>query len=194
MSTFVFGHRNPDTDAICSAIAYADLLRRTSRPDAVAACCGPPNQRTEFVLRRAGLAAPRLVMDVRPQVEDVCRRQIVTASFGDSFHEAYERMRRGDLRAIPVVDDDRRVVGVLSILTMMELFFTDAADTTKARAVTTSLQKICDVLGGSFRNAIEPDRTDELLVMVGAMSAEGFMERMRNYPHERLVEIGRAHV
>ena len=189
MSTFVFGHRNPDTDAICSAIAYADLLRRTSRPDAVAACCGPPNQRTEFVLRRAGLAAPRLVMDVRPQVEDVCRRQIVTASFGDSFHEAYERMRRGDLRAIPVVDDDRRVVGVLSILTMMELFFTDAADTTKARAVTTSLQKICDVLGGSFRNAIEPDRTDELLVMVGAMSAEGFMERMRNYPHERLVVV-----
>ena len=128
-------------------------------------------------------------MDVRPQVEDVCRRQIVTASFGDSFHEAYERMRRGDLRAIPVVDDDRRVVGVLSILTMMELFFTDAADTTKARAVTTSLQKICDVLGGSFRNAIEPDRTDELLVMVGAMSAEGFMERMRNYPHERLVVV-----
>ncbi|MFM7035429.1 MAG: putative manganese-dependent inorganic diphosphatase [Planctomycetia bacterium] len=189
MSTLVFGHRNPDTDAICSAIAYADLLRRTTRPDAVAACCGPPNQRTEFVLQRAGIAVPRLVMDVRPQVEDVCRREIVTASFGDAFHEAYERMRRNDLRAIPVIDADRRVVGVLSILTMMELFFTDAADTTKARAVTTSLQKICDVLGGTFRNAIDPARADELLVMVGAMSAEGFMERMRRYPCERLVVV-----
>ena len=100
MSTFVFGHRNPDTDAICSAIAYADLLRRTTRPDAVACCCGPPNKRTEYVLERAGLAAPRIVMDVRPQVEDVCRREVVTAAFGDTFHEAYQRMKAGDLRAI----------------------------------------------------------------------------------------------
>lgn len=189
MSVLVFGHRNPDTDAICSAIAYADLLQQTTRPDAVAACCGPPNQRTEYVLSRAGLAAPKLVMDVRPQVEDVCRRGIVTASFGDSFHEAYERMRKGDLRAIPVVDGDRRVAGVLSILTMMELFFTDAADSTKARAVTTSLQKICDVLGGSFRNAVDPERSDELLVMVGAMSGEGFTERMAQYPRERLIVV-----
>ena len=189
MSVLVFGHRNPDTDAICSAIAYADFLQQTTRPDAVAACCGPPNQRTEYVLARAGLAAPKLVMDVRPQVEDVCRRGIVTASFGDSFHEAYERMRKGDLRAIPVVDGDQRVVGVLSILTMMELFFTDAADTTKARAVTTSLQKICEVLGGTFRNAVETERPDELLVMVGAMSAEGFTERMQRYPSERLVVV-----
>ena len=189
MSLLVFGHRNPDTDAICSALAYADLLRRTTRPDAVAACCGAPNERTEFVLRRAGLPAPKLVMDVRPQVEDACRREIVTASFGEAFHEAYERMRKGDLRAIPVVDSDRRVAGVLSILTMMELFFTDAADSTKARTVTTSLQKICDVLGGTFRNSIEPERADELLVMVGAMSAEGFTERMKQYPRERLVVV-----
>ena len=189
MSTFVFGHRNPDTDAICSALAYADLLQRTARPDALAACCGPPNQRTEYVLARTGLAAPKLVMDVRPQVEDVCRRGVVTASFGDTFHEAYERMRKSDLRAIPVVDADRHVVGVLSILTMMELFFTDAADTTKARAVTTSLQKIRDVLGGSFRHAVDPGRSDELLVMVGAMSAEGFTERMGQYPAEQLIVV-----
>jgi len=97
-------------------------------------------------------------------------------------------MRKGDLRAIPVVEG-RRVVGVLSILTMMELFFVDAADSTKARAVTTSLQKICEVLGGEFRNRVEPDRSDELLVMVGAMSAEGFTERMQRYPRERLVVV-----
>jgi len=189
MSVFVFGHRNPDTDAICSAIAYANLLQQTTRPDAVAACCGPPNQRTEYVLRRAGLPPPKIVMDVRPQVEDVCRRELITASFGDAFHEAYERMREYDLRAIPVVDDDRRVVGVLSVLTMMELFFTDAADSTKARAVTTSLQKICHVLGGTFRNAVDPTRHDELLVMVGAMSAEGFTERMAKFAPERLIVV-----
>jgi manganese-dependent inorganic pyrophosphatase len=189
MSTLVFGHRNPDTDAICSALAYADLLRRTTRPDAVACCCGPPNKRTEHVLERAGVAAPRMVMDVRPQVEDVCRREVVTAAFGDAFHDVWQRMKEGDLRALPVVDADRRVVGVISVLEMMELFFHDSADAVKARTVTTSLDKIRDVLGGGFQHAIEPGQRDELLVMVGAMSAEGFTERMQRYPRERLIVV-----
>ncbi len=42
MTVLVFGHRNPDTDAICAALAYADLLQRTTRPDAIACCCGAP--------------------------------------------------------------------------------------------------------------------------------------------------------
>jgi manganese-dependent inorganic pyrophosphatase len=189
MSVLVFGHRNPDTDAICSAIAYADLLQRTTRPDAVAACCGPPNTRTEFVLRRAGLAGPRIVMDVRPQVEDVCRRDPPTAAFGDVFYEAYQRMRADDLRAIPVVDDAGQVVGVLSVLDLMDLFFHEAAELTLARTVTSSLDKMRDVLGGTFLNAVDPGRRDELLVMVGAMSAEGFTERMRKYPSERLIVV-----
>ncbi|NQW48924.1 MAG: putative manganese-dependent inorganic diphosphatase [Planctomycetes bacterium] len=189
MSVLVFGHRNPDTDAICSAIAYADLLQQTTRPDAVAACCGPPNKRTDFVLRRAGLQAPKIVMDVRPQVEDVCRRDIVTASFGDTFHEAYERMKKWDLRAIPVVDADRRVVGVLSVLHLMDLFFHDEGNPLKARTVTSSLQKICEILGGSFQHVIQPEQRDELLVMVGAMSAEGFTERMHRFPSDRLIVV-----
>mgnify|MGYP001548594627 CR=1 FL=1 len=189
MSLLVFGHRNPDTDAICSAIAYAEYLRQTGRPDAVAACCGPPNQRTEFVLRRAGLAPPRIVMDVRPQMEDVCRRDVVTACLGDSFHDAYQRMKEGDLRAIPVIDSHRRVVGVLSVLHLMDLFFRDASDARLARTVETSLQTMCDVLGGTFQHVLEPVQRDELLVMVGAMSAEGFTERMEAYPARRLVVV-----
>ena len=189
MSVFVFGHRNPDTDAICSAIAYADLLQQTTRPDAVAACCGPPNKRTEYVLERAGLPAPKIVMDVRPSAEDACRRDTVTASFGDSFHEAYERMQATDLRAIPVVDADRRVVGVLSVLHLMDLFFHGEGDPIKLRTVTTCLQKIHDVLGGSVQHVLQPEQRDELLVMVGAMSAEGFTERMQKFPADRLIVV-----
>ena len=189
MSLFVFGHRNPDTDAICSAIAYAEYLRRTGRPEAVAACCGPPNQRTEFVLKRAGLPPPRIVMDVRPQLEDICRRELVTASLGDSFHDAYQRMKQGDLRAIPVVDGHRRVVGVLSVLDLMDLFFRDSANAARARTVETSLETMCGVLNGSFQHALEPGQRNELLVMVGAMSAEGFTARMESYPARRLVVV-----
>jgi manganese-dependent inorganic pyrophosphatase len=89
MSLLVFGHRNPDTDAICSAIAYADFLRRTTRPDAEAACCGTPNQRTEFALRKAGLPHPRIIMDIRPEIEDVCNRQPIFARRDDVFFDVY---------------------------------------------------------------------------------------------------------
>jgi manganese-dependent inorganic pyrophosphatase len=189
MSVLVFGHRNPDTDAICSAIAYADLLQRTTRPDAVAACCGPPNTRTEFVLRRAGLPVPRIVMDVRPQVEDVCRRDPPTATYGDVFHDVYERMKEGDLRAIPVIDARRRVVGVLSVLQLMDLFFHDAADPRRARTVSSSLARICHVVGGFFQHEVDPERRDELLVVVGAMSSEGFTERVEQYQADRVVVV-----
>ncbi|MCE9632173.1 MAG: putative manganese-dependent inorganic diphosphatase [Planctomycetia bacterium] len=189
MSVFVFGHRNPDTDAICSAIAYADLLQQTTRPDAVAACCGPPNKRTEYVLERSGLAPPRIIMDVRPSAEDLCRRDVVTASFGESFHEVYQRMQAADLRALPVIDGDRQVVGVLSVLDVMGLFFHNEHDPVKSRTVATCLGKIHDVLGGGFQNLVDPGRKDELMVMVGAMSAEGFTDRMRKFPAERLVVV-----
>ena len=102
MTVFVFGHRNPDTDAICSAIAYADFLRQTTMPDAVAACCGPANLRTEFALKRAGLSPPRIIMDVRPELEDVCKRSVVTARETDVFYEVYQLMDQHSLRSIPI--------------------------------------------------------------------------------------------
>ena len=189
MSLFVFGHRNPDTDAICSAIAYADLLRQTGQPDALAACCGAPNKCTEYVLRTADVAAPKIIMDVRPEVEDICRKETITASFGDAFFEAYRRMQEWDLRAIPVVNPDNRVVGVLSVLDLMELLFRDEGDPIKSRTVTTNLKKITNALGGSFQHEVDSERRDELLVMVGAMSSDGFTARMQQFDKDRTLVV-----
>ncbi|MCE2808917.1 MAG: putative manganese-dependent inorganic diphosphatase, partial [Planctomycetaceae bacterium] len=189
MSTLVFGHRNPDTDAICSAIAYADFLQKTHRPDAIAACCGTPNQRTEYVLKRAGVAAPKIVMDARPEVLGLCSREPVTAKRGEVFYEVYQRMKEHDVRALPIIDQDNKVVGVLSLLQLMDLIFRDDADPLKTRTVRTSLSKVREILGGSFQHAIEPEQLDELLVMVGAMSAGGFTERMQRFPAERLMVV-----
>ncbi len=189
MPVLVFGHRNPDTDAICSAIAYADLLQQTTRPTAVAACCGTPNKRTEYLLRLAKLPPPRMVMDVRPEVNDVCQRNVTTASYGDSFFEVYQRMNEHELRAIPVVDEKRKVIGVLSLLQLMALIFRDDQDPMKTRMVKTSLKKVCDIIGGTFQHSISPEQHDSLLVMVGAMSAGGFIERMEEFPAEQLLVV-----
>ena len=74
----VIGHKNPDTDAICAAVGYAEYLRRTQYPEAVAACCGMTNARTKWALQQAGVDAPRLIMDVRPTAATICRRDVVS--------------------------------------------------------------------------------------------------------------------
>jgi manganese-dependent inorganic pyrophosphatase len=189
MPVHVFGHRNPDTDAICAAISYADYLRQTRYPDAIAACCGPPNQRTEFALRKAGLAAPRIIMDVRPEVEDVCNPVEAVARVSDVFYEVYQTMHRHELRAIPVLDENDKLEGILNLLDLMELVFQGGVDPIQSRQVRSSLDKIVKVLGGTFQHSINPQQTDELIVTVGAMSAGGFCERLKKFPAEQLLVV-----
>ncbi|MCD0462111.1 putative manganese-dependent inorganic diphosphatase [Roseiconus lacunae] len=189
MPLFVFGHRNPDTDAICAAIAYADFLRRTTRPDAIAACCGAPNQRTEFALKKAGLSHPRIVMDVRPVIEDVCQTDVTLATCEEVFYEVYRRMDDRGLRSIPVVDRDKKLVGIVTLLDLLELVLNSNVDPTTARQVRTNLSKIVSVLGGEFQHAVEPDRDEDLIVSVGAMSAGGFTEHIKQFPAERLIVV-----
>ncbi|MGN6547576.1 MAG: putative manganese-dependent inorganic diphosphatase [Aureliella sp.] len=190
MSVFVFGHRNPDTDAICAALAYADLLQRTTRPDAVACCCGAPNKRTEFALERAGLAAPRIVMDVRPEVADVCRRNPIVARESETFFEVYQRMNQHGIGAVPVLDDEGKPAGILTLLNLLQLIFEGDADPVRFRQVNTTVNKIREVLKGQFQHVVDADAPSEMMVMVGAMSAEGFTQRLHKFPASKLIVVG----
>lgn len=189
MPLYVFGHKNPDTDAICSALSYAELLRHTGRHDSIAACCGTPNQRTEFALRRAGLAPPRIIMDVRPELEDVCNRDVVKAHCDDVFFDVYHRMEEREIRSIPVVDDHDQLVGIVTLLDLLELMLTGGVDPIKSREVSSSLDQIAGVVEGHFQHRVETHRLDDFIVMVGAMSAGGFTKRMHQFPAERLLVI-----
>jgi manganese-dependent inorganic pyrophosphatase len=120
MPVYVIGHRNPDTDSICSAIGYAHFLRATHLPDAVAACCGEVNPRTQFVLNRAGIEPPRLLMDVRPTLGQLCRRHPASAREDDAFFEVYRRMQAHRIHALPVLDPAGRIQGMLSFSRLLE--------------------------------------------------------------------------
>ncbi len=189
MTVYVFGHRNPDTDAICAAIAYADLLQRTTYPDAIAACCGAPNQRTEFALRKARLAPPRIVMDVRPEAGEVCSRNPVVAYDDEVFHEVYQRMREHSVSTLPVLDRQHRFVGLVTLLDLLRVVFEGDEDPAQARRVISSVRKICEVVHGQLLHAVDPDEVIELQVMVGAMSAEGFTKRLHQCPSNELLVV-----
>jgi manganese-dependent inorganic pyrophosphatase len=189
MPVYVFGHRNPDTDAICAAIAYADLLQATTRPDALAACCGAPNKRTEYVLQCAEVSAPKIIMDIRPDLGSVCRRDPITALDTEVVFEVYERMEKNGISAVPVLDSQGNFVGVLTLLDLLKLVFEGDSDPQQLRKIVTSVDKIRQVLNGEFQHRADDEGQADFLLMVGAMSAEGFTKRLVQYPAEQLVVV-----
>src|SRR5512135_3109952 len=114
----VIGHRNPDTDAICSAIGYAEFKRRTGLPEAVAARCGDTNDRIDFVLKTFGVPPPRFVADVSPKVRDVMQPHVVSVLPDTPVAEALAVMDENNIRVLPVLDEQRRCQGLVSVFKM----------------------------------------------------------------------------
>ena len=84
----VIGHRNPDADAICSAIGYAEYKRRTGTPNVIAARCGDTNDRIDFILDTFNTPAPKFVSDISPKVKDVMQEEIIFTPSGASIADA----------------------------------------------------------------------------------------------------------
>ncbi len=186
---FVIGHQNPDTDAICSAIGYAELLRRTRYPDAVAACCGGLNQRTEWVLQRAGMTPPRLLMDLRPTTEMICRGDVVKARADETFLDVYLRMERAGIRCIPVVDDNDRVTGLASVQDLLKLLVHNVEDKAQARHVRTTLANMARTLEGQIDCGALLDTEQDFILTVSASSELTVDTRLHEFPAEELVMV-----
>jgi manganese-dependent inorganic pyrophosphatase len=180
---YVIGHRNPDTDAICSAIGYAAFLRDVRKMNAVAACCGEVSVRTNWVLHTAGVEAPKLLLDVRPTAVTICRKDVLTAKPADTFLSVYRKMIEHGFRSIPVVDDEGRLLGVPSIQDMAQLFLPAEAGTHAGnRAVPTSLQNIVAALGGTLAgDTTGADKVQEFVLVVAASSVETSRQRAMQF-------------
>lgn len=185
----VIGHRNPDTDAICSAIGYAEFKRRTGMPQAVAARCGDTNERIDFVLRNFGVAPPRFVSDVSSKVRDVMQSHVVSVSPGATVAEALGLMDERNLRVVPVLDDDRICRGLISVFKMSKFFFPTPNRPFDSRRIMASIRNLARSLNAKILVARQPDTEEDLILMVGAMSVGAFADRLPKYPPDRVVVI-----
>jgi manganese-dependent inorganic pyrophosphatase len=170
---YVIGHRNPDTDAICSAMGHAALLRASGEvPNAVAARCGDIPQRTRWVLNKAGMEPPVLLNDVRVSAGMLCRRDIVQVDLTDTFLTAYRRMLSFGVRCAPVVDCKGKLHGILRYLDLLGLLLPAETDGMNVRTVHASLSKMADTLQAHSIGAPlpEPEDEEDLILLVGASS------------------------
>lgn len=189
--TWVMGHKNPDTDAICSAIAYADLLKQTRMPEAVPACCGPPNSRTEWVLAQAGVPRPTLKSDVFLRARDISRPEVVVAKAKDTVIEAYRLMTGKNFRSLPVTDEDGMLVGMISLQDLLELLIpATESGAVGARKVSCSTRNIAEVLDAEIVHLTEHcENEQDFLMMVAASSEPVMQERISKLPSEELMII-----
>ncbi len=185
----VIGHRNPDTDAICSAIGYAEFKRRTGMPEAVAARCGDTNDRIDFVLRTFGVPAPKFVADVAPKVRDVMQTEVFSVTPGATAADALALMDEHDIRILPVLDEDRICQGLLSLFKLSKFLFPAAQRLIDSRRVLSSLENLARTLGGKILFASEAEREEDLILMIGAMGLESFAERLDKYAREKLAVV-----
>ncbi|HHY84583.1 MAG TPA: putative manganese-dependent inorganic diphosphatase [Verrucomicrobia bacterium] len=185
----VIGHRNPDTDSICSAIGYAEFKRRTGTPDAVAARCGDTNDRIDFVLNTFRMPPPRFVADVSPKVSDVMQRDLVYVKPSATAAEALQLMDERGIRIMPVLDEARRCRGLLSLFKLSKFLFPAANRLVDSRRVLSSLRNLAQTLHGELLVAFDPDREEELIMMIGAMSSGSFALRLEKFLREKLLVV-----
>jgi manganese-dependent inorganic pyrophosphatase len=185
----VIGHRNPDTDSICSAIGYAEFKRRTGMSEAVAARCGDTNDRIDFVLNTFGVPAPKFVADVSPKVSDVMQRRILSVTPEATAAEALQLMDDRNLRILPVLDGARKCRGLLSLFKLSKFLFPAANRLVDSRRVLSSLVNLAQTLQGELLAAFEPDREEDLIMVIGAMSPDSFAERLEKFLREKLIVI-----
>jgi manganese-dependent inorganic pyrophosphatase len=186
---FVIGHRNPDTDAICSAIGYAEFKRRTGMPEAVAARCGDTNERIDFVLNTFGVPSPRFIADVSPKVRDVMQPEVLSVTPDATAAEALGLMDEHDIRVLPVLDLKGKCRGLLSLFKLSKFLFPAANRLVDSRRVLSSLDNLAKTLGGKLLTGHETEREEDLILMIGAMKLESFAERLKRYQPEKLVVV-----
>ena len=119
---YVIGHRNPDTDSICSAIGYAHL-KQSLGVNAVAARAGKINKETKFALEYFHVEQPLLIPDLYPRVKDIAMDCKIVVRQHDTLRHLGEVLRHNDLRSIPVTDSQGILVGIVSVSDLAKRYF-----------------------------------------------------------------------
>jgi len=173
---YVLGHKNPDSDAICSAVGYAALLRLRGQANAVAARQGALRRETAYILNRFEIPTPPLVTDVRPRVADVMTSPAVSVHQDTSLYEVGQLLQDRGIRVVPVVDDDNHLSGVIGIEDLARSFIA-GLDPDEIDRVRLDLANVLRALGGTVLVAA-PERALRDRVMVGAMQIDSMLNRI----------------
>lgn len=172
---FVIGHKNPDTDSICSAIAFADIKNRTnSDPNIyyVPLRAGHINSETRFVLEKFGVEAPEYITDVGTQVKDMDIRKSPKVDRYCTLKKAWKIMKENALVTLPVRKDDDSLDGIISLGDIARTYMESAVDTKMLSSAQVSFGAIAETINGEIILGDPDAKMKEGKVLVGAADPE----------------------
>ncbi len=161
----VIGHKNPDTDSVCSAIAYARLKCEVTGKKYVARCAGQINSETDFVLKRFKVPVPGYIRDVRTQVVDIDVERVQGVGEDISIKKAWEIMKTNMLQTLPIVNNSKKLIGLLTIQDIAKSYM-DVYDSRIIATARTPFSNIVQTLEGElvYGNSDEKIETGKCLI------------------------------
>ena len=194
--TFVVGHKNPDADAICSAIAYAAFKEARGERGYIAARCGNSNARIDTILARFRQPLPHYLSDVSPRVRDLMATDVISVSENATCAEALEIIDRHHVRVVPVTSARGGLVGVVSLSALGGVFIPRVSEPRAMRQVNTSLAHITRALHARALHLVGEENIEELFVRLGTMDISSFwsVSVRENIPaSQSIVIVGDRH-
>jgi manganese-dependent inorganic pyrophosphatase len=189
--TYIIGHRNPDADAVCSAIAYAAFKSATGIEGCAAARCGNTNARIDAILNRLGLPLPVFVSDITPRIRDIMVADYIKASPDFTCAECLELIDAYDLRTLPVVNEAQQLSGFVSVFQLGDYFVPKITDPRAMRKVNTSINSVVRALKANVLFLRDGDNVEDMFVKIGAMDIRSFAKytEVDAIPSDRTIVI-----
>jgi len=183
----ILGHKNPDSDSVCSAYAYANLKNEIDEEKRyTAGRCGNLNKQTRFIFEKLGLTPPKFISDVYPKVRDVMTHKVVAIDENDPIKGVIKNIEELKIRITPVISGGTKLEGVISILELAKFFTPKDEDG----------RPVYLFRGSNFEKSIKgytymrgENDEFEATFMVGAMPYERFKNRMETLKLKKAILV-----
>lgn len=173
---FVIGHKNPDTDSICSAIAYADIKNRTTQDKKyIPKRAGQINEETEYVLNRFGVHPPGYLSNIGTQVKDMEIRISPDADKSMSLKNAWDLMQENSIVSLPIRDKNGGLEGLITIGDIAQTYM-DTTDSYLLSRARTQYKRIAETIDGIVVEGNEHGYFIDGKVLVGTANPEMMKE------------------
>lgn len=188
-TVYIIGHKNPDTDAVVSAVSYAALKNLLGHPEYKAARAGHLNPQTSYIFEKFGVPRPEYISDLIPKVKYFMQDVVETVTEDVSVWEAIGRMEKNENRVMPVVNKDGKYQSLLhysgfakSVLTIL--------NPEKKHNFTTSISLILKTLNAQpIILASNRDKTFKASIHVASSSIDTFVKRLDAHASENIIVI-----
>ncbi len=159
MNTFIFGHRNPDTDSICSAISLSYLKNQLGEKT-IAKTIGHLNSETKFVLKYFNVNEPQYLNDVKIRIRNIKYDKKANINENASIFEAYNLMQKESITALPLVDDSKKLSGFVTMKTLAN-YLVDG----DRNGINTTLDNILKVIDGEIITSCDNYITGHMMLV-----------------------------